>query len=119
MFTKSYGLVYIKGRWYVKNYHRVLKKGGLSFLPAKYLAWNRNRKGEGKIIDLKRIVPRPGPAEDYQPDAFDGIPVSRAKIIEPGPVEDYNPDQVVQEAMRQHSEAMQDETERVIFSGRR
>jgi len=44
MFKKKYGLVYKNGRWQIKNYGRVLKNGhGLSFLPAKYSAWSKNR----------------------------------------------------------------------------
>ena len=70
MLKKTYGLVYRRGKWHVKNYGRVLKKGGYSFLPAKYLAWNRNRTGETPIIELKKIVPRPGPKEDYEATAM-------------------------------------------------
>lgn len=66
MFKKQYGLVYIRGTWYVKNYRRVLKNGGLGRWSAWCEAWLRNRKGEKPKINLKRIVARPGPQGDYQ-----------------------------------------------------
>ena len=67
MFSKSYGLFYKNGKWYTRNYGRVLKKGGFTWGNAKIGAWWRNRKGETPVIDLKRIVPQPWAKEEYGP----------------------------------------------------
>jgi hypothetical protein len=71
MFKKTYGLVYRNRKWTVRNYGRVLKKGGMTWGNAKIGAWWRNRKGETPIIELKRVVPRPGPPEEYGPQPGD------------------------------------------------
>lgn len=84
MLKKQYGLVFIKGRWYVKNYGRVLKNGnGLRYLGAKYLAWSQNRRHETPIIELTRIVARPGPPEDYEPQHIDiqGTPLEPGDLV--------------------------------------
>ena len=57
MLKKTYGLVYRKGRWFTKNYGRVLKGGeGLYGLQATMAAWWKNRNGEAPPIkiNLKR-----------------------------------------------------------------
>ena len=37
----------------------------------KHAAWSRNRRGEGKIIDLRRIVPQPWDKEEYETQPVD------------------------------------------------
>jgi hypothetical protein len=49
MLKKQYGLFFKNGRWYVRDYGRVLKKGGFTWGNAKIGAWWRNRKGESTI----------------------------------------------------------------------
>ena len=71
MFKKTYGLVYRKGRWFTKNYGREIKKGGMIGLRARVTAWARNMRGDYRIIETKKIVPRPGPKEDYEPISRD------------------------------------------------
>ena len=57
---KTYGLVYRKGRWHVKNYGRVLKSGGLYWIQATVAAWWKNRTGETPPIkvNLRRKKPK-------------------------------------------------------------
>lgn len=84
MLKKKYGLFYKNGKWCIRNYGRVLKSGeGLSFLPAKYTAWNRNRTGETPIIELKRIVPQPGPPEDYLGPALEPGDLEASRELSP------------------------------------
>lgn len=67
MFKKHYGLVYLRGRWIIRNYGRPIK-GGMFRWIASYKKGYRNARMETPVIELKRIVPRPGPPEDYQGD---------------------------------------------------
>ena len=86
MFKKHYGLVYIRskngkvGRWTFRNYGKKLKgMKGRSWINAYLVSWYRDvmdktpadykpkkKEKPEKVINLTRIVPMPGPPEDYQ-----------------------------------------------------